>query len=296
MRSLMLMFSKTKLHYGFPKLFFILHYIMSYPEIRERLISLIKKEYGFLNYYEELIDFLQSARYPQVDAELANALQKDLRNITHDNHFSVTFMKERELFNIYETPKDGGFTYKITRNTAYLKIREFCHGETATNKYLKMMENIIGSGVKSLTIDLRKCPGGYIDACQYFLSFFIPANTTMFWLYQPLDAGNETNNLWYYKSKSELPKYKGHVTVIIDNKTFSGAQIVTWAFKKWLNARIIGKETMRWSHTSPVYKGITVGDSAFKFAIPNSVVMEKHGSKYSPINFDGIKPDDLKSK
>lgn len=265
---------------------------MSYPEIRDRLIQILMKEYGFLDYHDEIIDHLRVAKYTEVDARLAAALQRDLRAMSHDNHFSVSFMKECELFNFSEPPKDQMITVSVAGKNAIIKIREFANGEDAVARYREIMSRVVGA--RHITVDLRGCPGGYVDTCCLFLSFFIPKNVEIFCLHQPISDGSYTNVIWNYVSLADVPKFKGQVTVIIDRKTFSAAQITAWALRKWARAKIVGAETLRWSHTSPVYKGITVGGVAFKFAVPNRVVMEHKGKKYQVINFDGIKPDKKK--
>lgn len=159
-------------------------------------------------------------------------------------------------------------------NIGYVSISQFI--ETTGIDFNSAFESLINNGAKSLVIDLRNNPGGYLDSAVQVASNFVKSGDNI--VYTLDKAGNQDE----YKSKGQQ-RYIS-IVVLINQGSASASEIVTGSLKDYGLAHVIGEKSYG--------KGIvqTVFDAG------ESIVSVTTSSYYTPngvsIHGVGIEPDE----
>lgn len=159
-------------------------------------------------------------------------------------------------------------------NIGYISISQFI--EMTGNDFNSAFESLISSGAKSLVIDLRNNPGGYLESAVQVASNFVKSGDDIVYT---LDRAQNRQD---YKSKGQQRYIP--VVVLINQGSASASEIVTGALKDYGLAHVIGEKSYG--------KGIvqTVFDAG------ESIVSITTSSYYTPngtsIHGVGIEPDE----
>jgi carboxyl-terminal processing protease len=125
--------------------------------------------------------------------------------------------------------------YMVNDSTGYIKISRFA--ATTYEEFLSAAEELSGSGMRSLILDLRGNPGGYLDAATKLADEFLPEGKLIVYTEgksRPRTSYNSTSSGNY----QSLP-----VTILIDEGSASASEIVAGAVQDWDRGTIVGRRS-----------------------------------------------------
>ena len=137
---------------------------------------------------------------------------------------------KREIIRV-QVVKSGKLTDKIY----YIKISDF-GDDTASN-----VKNILTDGAigyKSLIIDLRGNPGGYLDEAINLLQYFFTDKMLVY-----TKGRNKQFNETYYAKNNQFVSDNVKIVVLVDENSASAAEIFTAVMKDYNRATIVGQKT-----------------------------------------------------
>lgn len=114
---------------------------------------------------------------------------------------------------------------------AHIQITSF--SDKTYEELLKILEQFEAEGMKSIILDVRQNPGGYLNAAIEISNLFI-------------EEGKPIVQLQGRKGEPEVvlseggKKYKFPIVVLIDNGSASASEILAGALKESANAKIVG--------------------------------------------------------
>ena len=159
-------------------------------------------------------------------------------------------------------------------NIGYISISQFI--ESTGDDFNKALSKLTSDGAKSLVLDLRNNPGGYIEAAVDVASNFVKSGEDV--VYTLDKKGNRED----YKSNGK--QYYIPVTVLINQGSASASEIVTGALKDYGLAHVIGEKSYG--------KGIVQS----VFGLSDGIVSVTIARYYTPngtcIHKLGIEPDE----
>lgn len=142
------------------------------------------------------------------------------------------------------------------KDTAVLKVYTFDLSYDSDNVD-KLVQK--ASKAKNLIVDLRDNGGGVVANVQHFLGLFLPAETPIgTFINKGLveryvrDQHGEASDLkgmaaWSDRkirsSEPDVPTYKGHVVVLVNGGTGSGAEIAAAAMRETLGSQVVGTQS-----------------------------------------------------
>tara|TARA_R110002073_G_scaffold118918_1_gene258823 strand:- start:771248 stop:772522 length:1275 start_codon:yes stop_codon:yes gene_type:complete len=232
-------------------------------EIITEMADTISENYVFpdmgLQIHEMLMTSLKSGEYDNLQREeLAQTLEMQIRDLTHDLHFGV-----RPLPEGWEPPSEEdnnasiqmgpsapfGFNsvQRLDGNIGYVELRGFVGAMHIEDTLKATMQLLQGSN--SIIFDLRQNGGGDPAAVQLISSYlFDPSEpihlnslyyrpddrTTEFWTHDRIDTS---------LAMPDVPVY-----VLTSGRTFSAAEEFTYNLKNLERATIIGETTGGGAH------------------------------------------------
>ncbi|MEI6817391.1 MAG: S41 family peptidase, partial [Bacteroidota bacterium] len=125
--------------------------------------------------------------------------------------------------------------YMINPTIGYIKISRF-----ANNTYEEFMEKLdalLKAGMKSLILDLKGNPGGYLSAATKITDEFLDGNKMI--VYTQGQARKKTE----YSASSNGAFLHGKLLVLIDEGSASASEIVSGALQDWDRATIVGRRS-----------------------------------------------------
>ncbi|HIV85961.1 MAG TPA: PDZ domain-containing protein [Candidatus Monoglobus merdigallinarum] len=159
-------------------------------------------------------------------------------------------------------------------NIGYISISQFT--ETTGDDFEENLTKVIGEGAKSIVLDLRNNPGGYVTAAVEVASKFVDRGSTIVYT---LDKNNEKEEY-----KSEGSQYNLPIVVLINQGSASASEIVAGALRDYDLAYIIGEQSYG--------KGIVQS----VFSIGENIISVTIARYYTPngdcIHDIGIAPDE----
>ncbi len=182
-----------------------------------------------------------------------------IRDKVDDKHMRLFYFGPREdqsedtetsdLKQQYEKRKAMNFGIPelkvLDNNIGYLKVTKFTSPElfgpamSASSAFLKNVEGLI--------LDFRSRGGGNSDAVVLMLSYFLPAETAVFyWLDR---NGNELERNWTFPYVAGNRFKDIPIVVLTSSKTFSGSEAFSYVMKHHNRATIIGEQTRGGAHT-----------------------------------------------
>ena len=170
---------------------------------------------------EQLVELLSYAR------QKAAAL--DVRHPGNIRVFRLTLSPE-----LIDTPSvDRGF--QIAPGIGYLRIKSF---EQRTASLVKeKLDALGGSNLKGLVLDLRENPGGAVQAAAEIASLFLAPKQLLFSIRGRNQMEQEV------RVPDTADPYKFPITVLVDGRTASAAEILTGALQDHDRATVFGEPT-----------------------------------------------------
>lgn len=167
--------------------------------------------------------------------------------------------------------------YYPKSNTFYLDIDSFMNDSTAS-EVSDLIDDAWNSGYRKVIIDLQDNSGGSVDVAAAIASKFVEGIVPMFFM------GRESNKTMYpYLSKANGHKFES-ITILVNEKSASSAEILTDTLKKKAGAKVVGATTY----------GKGVAQTALRLVdgsavgITSYVAYDTEGNTY---NEKGITPD-----
>lgn len=125
-------------------------------------------------------------------------------------------------------------SYKVLEsNIGYLKLEDF--SETADERVREIVSNFKVWGIKSLVLDLRGNPGGYLDSAVDIADSLLPAGAEIV----TVDYRREAN----VTEVAVRSGFEGKIAVLVDGNSASASEIVVGALKGRSNVRVFGVTT-----------------------------------------------------
>jgi carboxyl-terminal processing protease len=126
-------------------------------------------------------------------------------------------------------------SYMLTNKTGYIKINRF--SESTYAEFKNALDNLQDEGMKTLVLDLRDNPGGYISSAERVLDEFLEDDKLM--LITKNKAGDEDKS--YATRKGDFEK--GKLYVLINENSASASEIVAGALQDNDKGIIIGRRS-----------------------------------------------------
>jgi hypothetical protein len=224
------------------------HYV--FPDVAKKMEAALRQK-------------LKAGAYDKVgnSAELADALTRDLQEVSKDKHLNVLFAPTQPPGTDPNAPRDEaaeaeqrrqrasinfGFE-KVARlegNVGYLDLRGFVGAELAGETAIAAMNFLSNSD--ALIVDLRKNGGGDPSMIQLLTSYFFEEPTHLNSFY--IRKGNTTQQFWTSAHVSGKRMTKVPIYVLTSPRTFSAAEEFTYNLKNLKRATIVGETTGGGAH------------------------------------------------
>lgn len=120
-------------------------------------------------------------------------------------------------------------------NIAYIQFYHFT--ENASFEFQKTVQEILASNAKSIILDLRNNPGGYLETSVDIASWFLPKNEIV----AIEDFGN--NKKIEYRSKGYLKLANFPLVVLVNSGSASASEIVAGALRDIRGIKLVGEKT-----------------------------------------------------
>jgi carboxyl-terminal processing protease len=123
--------------------------------------------------------------------------------------------------------------YMIDAKTGYIKINRF--SATTHKEFKHKLKELTDRGMKSLIIDLRQNPGGYLDAATQIADELLDNDKLIVFT-----KGKSVSKAEY---KATIPGdfENGKLSILIDQGSASAAEILSGAVQDWDRGTIIGR-------------------------------------------------------
>jgi hypothetical protein len=224
------------------------HYV--FPDVAKKMEASIRQKLK-AGAYDKLGD----------SAELADALTRDLREVSKDKHLGIRYEPppppgrdpngppdpaEREKFRREMASMNFGFekVERLPGNVGYLDLRGFIGAELGGETAVAAMNFLSNSD--AVIIDLRRNGGGDPSMIQLITSYFFEEPTHLNNFY--IRKGNTTHQFWTSahvagKRMTDVPLY-----VLTSKRTFSAAEEFSYNLKNLKRATIVGETTGGGAH------------------------------------------------
>lgn len=128
---------------------------------------------------------------------------------------------------------DAGFM--VNKDVGYIKISRFA--QTTYSEFMQKLASLKGQGMKSLILDLRENPGGYLEQATAILDEIIDGRKDLV-----ITKGRSYPKM-EYKSKIPGQFEAGKIAILIDEGSASASEIVAGAVQDWDRGVIIGRRS-----------------------------------------------------
>ncbi|MEZ4777899.1 MAG: S41 family peptidase [Flavobacteriaceae bacterium] len=126
-------------------------------------------------------------------------------------------------------------SYMLNSEVGYIKINRF--SESTYTEFKEALDNLQDEGMKTLVLDLRDNPGGYISSAERVLDEFLEDDKLL--LITKNKAGDEEKS--YATRKGDFEK--GKLYVLINENSASASEIVAGALQDNDKGTIIGRRS-----------------------------------------------------
>ncbi|MFT6210758.1 MAG: carboxyl-terminal processing protease [Bacteroidia bacterium] len=170
---------------------------------------------------KDVISMLRGERGTKVKVEIARRGVKKL----------ILFKIERDKIPIYSV--DTG--YMIDDEVGYIKISRF--GATTYDEFAEKLDKLKGDGMKSLILDLRGNPGGYLNAAINICDEFLADGKLIVYTEgraRPKDSAFATRQGDFKNGK---------LVILVDEGSASASEIVSGAVQDNDRGTIVGRRT-----------------------------------------------------
>lgn len=125
--------------------------------------------------------------------------------------------------------------YKINEEIGYIKLNRF--SETTYNEFEKALDKLKDEGMKTLILDLRNNPGGYISTAERIIDEFLENNKLVLITKNKSGEVNKT----YATRRGDFEK--GKLYVLINENSASASEIVAGALQDNDKGTIVGRRS-----------------------------------------------------
>ena len=126
------------------------------------------------------------------------------------------------------------FSYMMNEETGYLKVSRFA--STTHDEFRDHMQELLDDGMKSLVLDLRGNPGGYMQMAEKIADEFLGKGKMVVYT-----DGRTKDSKSSYKATSYLNLFEeGSLVVLLDYGSASASEIVAGAIQDWDRGLIVG--------------------------------------------------------
>lgn len=150
----------------------------------------------------------------------------------------LTVLRNNKLMDIEVTRKelDSSVVYDMKKNhtKGYLKLSEFTN--TSVREVKSVLQNFKNNKVKTLVLDLRGNPGGYLTAVQGIADLFLPKGKVIM---QTRDAHHNVQK--YLTIDDE--RYDFNINILVDKNTASAAEVLTACLQENIGSKVYGETT-----------------------------------------------------
>ncbi|WP_423363971.1 S41 family peptidase [Mycoplasma sp. P36-A1] len=130
---------------------------------------------------------------------------------------------------------DTSVQYSVINKKGYIKIDEF--SKTTDVEVKKALDYLKAKNVKTLILDLRNNPGGYLDALERTADLFLKKDQVI------LKTKDKNNEILEYKTTEKAYYENDKILLLVNNNTASAAEAFTAAMNENLNIPIYGETT-----------------------------------------------------
>lgn len=126
------------------------------------------------------------------------------------------------------------YSYMMDAKTGYVKVSRFA--STTHDEFVEHVTKLKDEGMKSLILDLRGNPGGYMNMAEEMADEFLVEGRTV--VYTDGRIAESRNK---YKSTSDLNLFEeGALIILLDYGSASASEIVAGAVQDWDRGLIVG--------------------------------------------------------
>ncbi len=221
-----------------------------FPEVAKKMEASIRQK-------------LKAGAYDKLthSAELAEALTRDLREVSKDKHLGIHYATSmppamdpngpgdpaaREQLRRELASMNFGFekVERLAGNVGYLDLRGFIGAELAGETAIAAMNFLANSD--AVIIDLRKNGGGEPSMVQLITSYFFEKPTHLNGFY--IRKGNTTQQFWTSAHVTGQRMTGVPVYVLTSQRTFSAAEEFAYDLKHLKRATLVGETTGGGAH------------------------------------------------
>lgn len=152
---------------------------------------------------------------------------------------SIEFLRQGEPITIDIVRAEiSATTYgeMVSDNIGYIELYQF--GNSTSNEVYDYLTSMSEQGLTKLIIDLRDNGGGYLDALQHILNYFLPPKTII----MRQEHANGSIEL-SETTKGEFTNIKD-IVILVNGNTASASEVMTMALKEQRqNVTIVGTKT-----------------------------------------------------
>jgi len=212
----------------------------------------------------------------------ANNLQEavDIMRGVPGTDVDVTFLRNGEEITFTITRKEIKVNQieskMLDKDIGYIALYEFagnCHKEFET-----ALNQLVSQGAKSIIMDLRDNPGGWVDQAQYIADLFMDKGELCYLVYRDGLEHHED-----YPTKDG--KVDVQLTVIINENSASSSEILTGALRDCANAAVVGVKSFGKGIIQGVYP---IGDKGAGFQMTIAQYFTPSGQA---VHQEGITPE-----
>lgn len=161
----------------------------------------------------------------------------------------------------------------LDTETALIKIYQF--NQILTDEFNKAAVDILDKNAKSLIIDLRNNPGGYLEVAQNVAGWFLDRGEVVV-----SQVSNDPNDTQVYKSSGPGDLGKLPIVILINGGSASASEILAGALKDILGATLVGEQSFgKGSVQEQVFlsSGSSMKVTVAKWLTPNGNSIDKEG-------------------
>ena len=170
---------------------------------------------------KDVISMLRGERGTKVKVDIYRRGESEL----------LAFNIERDKIPIYSV--DAG--YMINEKTGYIKVSRFA--ATTYDEFAEKLENLKNEGMRSLILDLRGNPGGYLTAAIEISDEFLDEGKLIVYT-----EGRARDKESAYSTRAGSFK-EGELVILVDEGSASASEIVSGAVQDNDRGTIIGRRT-----------------------------------------------------
>ena len=176
-----------------------------------------------------------------------------------------------------DTIKIPIFKWELKNSSiAYIQFYQFT--ENSPQEFQKIVQEILNSNAKSIILDLRNNPGGYLESAVDITSWFLPKGDVV--AIEDFGNGKKTE----YKSDGYLKLANFPLVLLVNQGSASASEIVAGALRDQRGIKLVGQKTFGKGSVQQLEQ--LKGGSSLKVTIAKWLTPSGHS-----IMDEGLEPD-----